>query len=87
MITGAPSCGKTTLIDLLAKRGYQSVPEVARQFMDAEMARGRSIEEIHRDGAALQRQIFDLQLRMEAGLEAAQVFFLDGGLPSSLAWF
>jgi predicted ATPase len=87
VITGAPSCGKTTLIDLLAEKGYQTVPEVARKFMEAEMARGRSIEQIHANAADLQRKIVNLQLRIEAGLAAAQVTFMDGGLPSSLAWF
>ena len=87
VITGAPSCGKTTLIDLLADQGFKTVPEVARALMEEEIGRGRTIEQIHSNGTALQRQIVDLQLRMEAGLEAAQVTFLDGGLPSSLAWF
>jgi predicted ATPase len=87
VITGAPSCGKTTLINLLADQGYQTMPEVARQFMETEMARGSTIEQIHRDAAVLQRRIVDLQLQTEAGLEAAQVTFLDGGLPSSMAWF
>jgi predicted AAA+ superfamily ATPase len=29
VITGAPSCGKTTLINLLADKGLQTVPESA----------------------------------------------------------
>jgi predicted ATPase len=87
VITGAPSCGKTTLIDLLADQGFRIVPEVARAFMEAEIGRGRTIEQIHRNAAALQRQIVDLQMHTEARLEESQVIFLDGGLPSSMAWF
>jgi hypothetical protein len=41
-ITGAACCGKTTLIDLLADQGFQTVPETARQLMEKEMARGRT---------------------------------------------
>jgi len=87
VITGAPSCGKTTLIDLLAAEGYRTVPECARQFMEQEIAAGRTIEEIHCDSAALQRTILDLQLGIERGLPATELLFLDGAVPGSLAWY
>jgi hypothetical protein len=44
VITGAPSCGKTTLIRDLADRGFATVPETARRHMEAQLAQGRSIE-------------------------------------------
>ena len=87
VITGAPSCGKTTLINLLADKGFQTVPESARQYMEREIARGRTIDEIREDGAALQRGIKDMQLSIEGGLRAIDVAFLDGAVPGSLAWY
>ena len=87
VITGAPSCGKTTLINLLADKGFQTVPESARQFMEREIARGRTINEIHANGAALQRDIEDMQLGVERRLRASDVIFLDGAVPGSLAWY
>ena len=42
VITGAASCGKTTLIDLLADKEFQTVPETARLYIEREMAKGRS---------------------------------------------
>jgi predicted ATPase len=36
VITGASSSGKTTLIDLLADRGFQTVPEAGRQYFERE---------------------------------------------------
>jgi ABC-type taurine transport system ATPase subunit len=36
VITGAASCGKTTLIDLLADQGFQTVPETARLYIERE---------------------------------------------------
>lgn len=87
VITGAPSCGKTTLIDLLAGNGFRTVAEGARQYMEGEVARGRTIDEIHVDGAGLQRRVVDVQSRIEAGLRATDVVFLDGALPGSLAWY
>lgn len=87
VIAGAPSCGKTTLIDLLAEKGFNIVPEGAREFMEGEIAAGRTIEEIHADGAGLQRSIHDLQLQLESGLPPAESVFLDGALPEKLAWY
>lgn len=87
VITGAPSCGKTTLVDLLAERGFQIVPESARQYMEGEIARGRTIDEIHADAAALQRGVIDVQLEIERGLRVDDLLFLDGAVPGSLAWY
>lgn len=87
VITGAPSCGKTTLIDLLTDEGFRTVPEGARRHMEEEIARGRTIEEIRRDGAGLQRRIATVQLSIESGLHPIDVAFLDGAVPSSLAWY
>lgn len=87
VITGAPSCGKTTLLNILAENGYRTVPETARSFMDSEVSRGLSIKEIHADPAGLQRKIISLQLDVECELPAEELFFLDGAVPGSLAWY
>jgi predicted ATPase len=87
VITGTVSSGKSTLIDQLAKKGFQTVPESARRYIEQEMAKGRTIYEIHADGAALQRGIKDMQLGFERGLRATDVAFLDRGLPDFLAWY
>ncbi len=87
VITGAPSCGKTTLINLLADKGFQTVPEGARQYLEREIARGRTIDEIRANAAALQRGIKDMQLGIERGLRAIDFAFLDGAVPGSLAWY
>ncbi len=86
VITGAPSCGKTTLINLLADRGFQTVPEGARLYLEREIARGRTIEEIRANMTALQRGIKDMQLEIERGLRVIDFAFLDRAVPDSLAW-
>jgi hypothetical protein len=55
--------------------------------MEGEVARGRTIEDIHRDGAGLQRTLSDLQSAVESDLPTEEVLFLDGSLPTSLAWY
>jgi predicted ATPase len=87
VITGAPCSGKTTLIDQLADIGFQIVPESARQYIEREMAEGRTPHPIRADASALQRNIKDMQLRVEGGLRANEVLFLDRALPGSLAWY
>jgi len=39
-ITGGPCCGKTTLLNSLAARSYQVVPESARMVIEEEQKRG-----------------------------------------------
>ncbi len=87
VITGAPSCGKTTLINLLAGKGFQTVPEGARLYMEREVARGRSLDQIHANAVALQRGIKDMQLEIERGLRANDFAFLDRAVPDTLAWY
>jgi predicted ATPase len=86
VITGTASCGKTTLIDLLADKGFQTVPETARLYIEREMAKGRTIQEIRENGAAFQRRLIDMQLGIEGGLRAMEVLFLDRGVPDYLAY-
>jgi predicted ATPase len=87
VITGAPSCGKTTLINLLAGKGFQIAPEGARQYMEKEIARGRTVEEIRSDVVNLQRILKDIQVEIERGLQAKECIFLDQALPDCLAWY
>jgi predicted ATPase len=45
-VAGGPSSGKTTLVNELAKRGFQVYSEAARALIAREMSRGCSLEEI-----------------------------------------
>lgn len=87
VITGAPCSGKTTLIDLVAARGFLSVPEVGRKYIEREIAKGRTIDEIRASDVAFASMIKDLQLEIERGLKATEVIFLDRALPDCLAYF
>jgi predicted ATPase len=86
VITGVPSSGKSTLIDQLADRGFQTVPEAGRQCVERELARGRTMDEIRENMAALQIAIKNRQLEVEHGLPADDLLFLDGAVPGCLAW-
>jgi predicted ATPase len=83
VITGAASCGKTTLIDLLADRGFQTAAETAREYIETETAKGRTLEEIFTDPNT-EYDIEELQRRLELGLRPSDVVFLDRAFPDML---
>jgi len=87
VITGASCSGKTTLIDQLAEKGFKTVPEVAREFIEREKAKGQTIEEIRADPAALTCQVYDMMVEREHRLNTVEVSFLDRGLPDAFAFF
>lgn len=87
VITGAPCSGKTTLIDLLAGQGYQIMPEVGRKYIERQIARGRTLDEIRADAIAFCILIKDLQMQAECELPPEQLIFLDRGFPDSLAFY
>ena len=83
VITGAACSGKTTLINLLADKGYQTVPEIPRRYIEREVARGRTLDEIFGNEAD-ERAMTDMQRSIERGLRATDVAFLDRALPDFL---
>jgi predicted ATPase len=85
VITGAICCGKTTLIDLLADKGFQTLPETSRQYIEREVAKGRTLDEIF-GSEADERANTEMQRRAEHRLGATDVTFLDRALPDYL-WF
>jgi predicted ATPase len=86
VITGAPSCGKTTLIDQLAEKGYQTVPEIAHLYIEREMASGKTLSEILAHRVNLQAILVKMQIEIEGELPVNEVTFLDRALPDSLAF-
>jgi len=87
VITGSICCGKTTLINRLAALGYRTAPEVARGYVERELARGRALEEIRGDTAAFCRKVKDLTLDFEPGLPAEEPIFFDRALPDCLSFY
>ena len=86
VITGTVSSGKTTLINQLADREFQTVPEVGRQYFEREMAKGRTIDEIRGNPVALTRSLVDMMRECERGLRANDLLFLDRAFPDALAF-
>jgi predicted ATPase len=87
VITGAPSSGKTTLINELAKQGYLIAPEIARAYIEQLLTSKHSMEEIQLHNTQLQRGILALALKRERHFNPQQLIFFDRGTPDSIGYF
>lgn len=86
VITGGPSTGKTTLLNELEKLGHMIVPEAARTWIDQELARGLTIEQIRADEEAFQHAVMKLKDEIEDNLESSVTTFLDRGKADTWAY-
>lgn len=86
VITGAPSSGKTTLINLMKERGFKTSPEQARQYIEMKVSKGQSIEELQADKHAFERAIMFFTMASERELNPKEDLFLDRGLPDCLPY-
>ncbi|MDI1353058.1 MAG: ATP-binding protein [bacterium] len=87
VITGAPSSGKTTLINHLAMNGFSVAPEIARSHIELLLANNYTLDEIQRNNKPLQRAILASALKRERKLHAAELIFFDRGTTDSLGYF
>ena len=87
VITGAPCSGKTTVINQLEQRGYAVVHEVARAYIDAELAKGKTLEQIKADEWAFERYILISKVKLEAQLKRKDIIFFDRAVPDSIAYY
>lgn len=87
VITGAPCSGKTAVIRRLERMGYTVVHEVARALIDAELKKGRTIEQIRADESAFEESVLRLKIKNESSLDTAAIVFLDRALPDSIAYY
>ncbi len=87
VITGAPSAGKTTLIKLLEEKGYRVFFEAARLYIDQEIQKGRTLEDIRRDEIIFQKEILKMKIEVEKNLPQEEIIFFDRGIPDSYAYY
>ena len=87
IITGAPNSGKSTLIKLLADRGYKTIDEAARIFIDREIARGEELKDIRNNEINFQKKILEIKIKLEKKIPKREIVFWDRGIPDSEAYY
>lgn len=87
VLTGGPSSGKTTTIELLSARGFKTTVEHARHYIQTQMQKGETVEQVRRNQERFQMGVLDMQLEQEAILSPNDIVFLDRALPDALAYY
>ena len=87
VVTGGPSSGKTTTVNMLNKLGYRTTIEHARHYIDLQRVTGRTVSEMRANQVEFQRGVLEMQLEQEAELDPQDMVFLDRALPDSLAYY
>ncbi len=87
VITGGPSSGKTTTVDILSKRGYKTTIEYARHYLDMQRHNGRTVEEVRSHLHEFQLAVLNLQIEQEKTLLPDEVVFLDRAIPDAHAYY
>ena len=87
VITGGPSSGKTTTVNLLKERGYITTFEHARHYLDTQRLKGKSIEDVRKQQKEFQLGILDMQIEQENQISPDVLVFLDRAIPDALAYY
>lgn len=87
VLTGSMSSGKSTMIQMLADLGYRTIDESARAYIDEEMAKGKTIEEIRADEEAFQYEALKMKIAIEQDLPKEEIIFFDRGIPDTEAYY
>jgi len=87
VITGGPSTGKTTVVDILTKRGYKTTIEHARHYIDTMRIDGETVEEMRNNKKKFQLGVLDMQIEQEASIMPEDLVFLDRAIPDALAYY
>ena len=87
VITGGPSSGKTTTVNILKERGYITTMEHARHFLDTQRLKGKTIEEVRKNQKGFQLAVLEAQIKQEKEIEPNLLVFLDRAIPDALAYY
>ena len=87
VITGGPSTGKTTVINMLQEKGYKTTIEHARHYIDTMRDEGETVEEIRNNKRKFQLGVLDMQIEQEAEIQPKDIVFLDRAIPDALAYY
>ncbi|MDE1170568.1 MAG: ATP-binding protein [Verrucomicrobium sp.] len=77
VLAGAPSSGKTTLLEELRRQGFPCATEPARAYMEQELKKGVPMEVIRADQEVLERRVKEWERADRASLPKDALVFVD----------
>lgn len=87
VITGGPSSGKTTTVNLIKKRGHKTTIEHARHYLDTQRSDGITVEEVRKHQKEFQLGVLNMQIEQEQSLSPEDIVFLDRAIPDARAYY
>lgn len=87
VITGAPSSGKSTIINRLAELGFKIHEEVGKAYIDKELSAGKTLEEINVASPTFDITCAEIQHNSEALLNPTNLIIFDRGMLDALGYF
>jgi predicted ATPase len=87
VFTGAPSSGKTTILELLKQHGYPVVYEVARSYLDEGQKQGLTTKEMRKSEVLFQDEVLRRKIEVEDNLNPTSIILLDRALLDSVAYY
>lgn len=86
VLTGGPSCGKTTTLHELQKLGFATVGEAARTIIDEALLNGIPVEVLREDQLKFQQIVTQRCLLMENAAPRDKIVFFDRSLVDNIAY-
>jgi predicted ATPase len=86
VITGGPSTGKSTLLNVLESKGHKIFPEMARVVIDEGIASSLSVEQIRKDEKKFQADVLKRKQELEEKHDDNLLTFFDRGMQDTLAY-
>jgi predicted ATPase len=84
VISGAPSSGKTTLINRLSEKGYKTNPDISRQVIEKYLSQGYALDQIYSDNEKLQKEILLEMFKSINSLALDELVFFDYSFPDNI---
>jgi predicted ATPase len=88
VLTGATSAGKSTTIAALEELGFPVIHEIARKYVEDELARGRDVKEVRANDHWFRNHVFRLTRDKEIEMlpSAHKLIFLDRSAVDSVSF-
>ena len=87
VITGGPCSGKTTTLEVIERMGYKVEYETARYWIEQELKKGKTLEEMRKDEYLFQKKILELKIEKEKTLQKDDLIFIERGIPDTLSYY